>query len=422
MKIALVTDSLPGYHNVHAGAERACASVGDLLSKQHEVTYLTRTVDADKPETSKNVVEIKRLFDYTTSRPLNAVVWSLLFDPVSFVSSYNALKKYDVVHIQHATQLTLAPILAAKLLGKPVVFSFYDYFPLCPRSNLITDKNTICSTINPSACSTCVPLTNFSPAFQWVLRTFRVTDLVYRVRKRVLDYMLDNVDEFIVLSENWKRLCVANGLSENKVTVVPLPVEVYHPEQQLKPFPIESILFVGWMYPHKGLHVAINALAELVNTRPYLKLIVISAAEDPAYKQQILKIIGCKGLVGNVMYLGKSSYTEIHEMLNRVDVVVVPEQWNIAWSIFLTESMAHGKPIVASNIGDIPEFIDHEQTGLLAASDNPSDFANCIGEFLVNPVKAQRIGSNAKRKLNEIADPVKISAKLNEIYTRCCKE
>jgi glycosyltransferase involved in cell wall biosynthesis len=322
----------------------------------------------------------------------------------------------DIVHIHHSTQISLSPILAAKLLHKPVIFSFYDYYPLCPKCNLIDNKKCICT--KKDACDECVSVDNIkNETIKSLLKSTKLLKIIYKVRTYIMNYLLSNVNSFIVLSDTWKRLLIAYGIPESKISVVPLPVTVIHPEPTFTA-KHPSLLFVGWESPHKGLDVLVNALSSVKSEFPDVMLYVISADVNPEYHAQVMGTITKYGLENNVTFLGKSTYTEIHSLLDQVDVVVVPEQWNIAWSIFLTEAMAHGKPIVASYIGDIPDVISHCQTGYLVSASVPMDFAEGITKCLKNPEFAKTMGEKAKVKIESVANDLSVLTKVKYLYRK----
>jgi len=394
--------------------------MGDLVEKETgtSIVYFFRSPDAPQKASGKDYQVIDTIEDHTKSSAIKALVWTLLLDPFAFVSSIKKIKEEDVdiVHMHHLTQISLSPILAAKLLNKPVIFSFYDYYPLCPKCNLIDNKKCICT--KKDACDECVPLENIkNDTIKYLLRSTGALKIIYKLRSCIVKYTLSKVDSFIVLSDTWKNLLISYGIPGSKIFVIPLPVTVIHPEPTFTA-KHPSLLFVGWEYPHKGLNVLVNALRSVKSEFPDVTLYVISADVNQEYHNEVMNTITKHGLENNVVFLGKSSYTEIHSLLDQVDVVVVPEQWNIAWSIFLTEAMAHGKAIVASYIGDIPEVITHYQTGLLVSAVVPMDFAERITTYLKNPEFAKAMGERAKTKIASVANDLSVLTKVKYLYRK----
>lgn len=59
------------------------------------------------------------------------------------------------------------------------------------------------------------------------------------------------------------------------------------------------------------------------------------------------------------------------------------------------EAMAAGRPVVATNVGGVPEVIAHGETGMLVSTRNPEDFAEAVLKLLENRNEAVQLGANA---------------------------
>lgn len=124
------------------------------------------------------------------------------------------------------------------------------------------------------------------------------------------------------------------------------------------------------------------------------------------------------GIGTRFSFLGKMGNKEIKDLLMKSHVVAAPEQWAIAWPIFLTEAMSMGKHIVASRIGDIPAFIDGARTGLLAAHDDPEDFAVKIIDALESD---DLVNMEAALSIRRLCDRGSIKERLISIYELACR-
>jgi glycosyltransferase involved in cell wall biosynthesis len=82
-------------------------------------------------------------------------------------------------------------------------------------------------------------------------------------------------------------------------------------------------------------------------------------------------------------------------------LIVVPSEWHENSPISILEAMAYGKPIVASNIGGIPELVREGKTGLLFDPGNADQLANKITMLLGNRGLREAFGRNA-RKIVEV--------------------
>ena len=92
-------------------------------------------------------------------------------------------------------------------------------------------------------------------------------------------------------------------------------------------------------------------------------------------------------------------------VLASVDVCVVPSVWQDAFPLSVLETMAAGKPVVASSVGGIPEIVEHDVTGLLVAPADEGALAAAISALLRDPVRAERLARAAQRRVAEHFTP-----------------
>jgi glycosyltransferase involved in cell wall biosynthesis len=90
---------------------------------------------------------------------------------------------------------------------------------------------------------------------------------------------------------------------------------------------------------------------------------------------------------------GKALETRLRE----ASVVVVPSEWHENSPVSILEAMAHGKPIVASRIGGIPELVRDRETGLLFAPKNTQQLSDCIKVLLSDRDLRRRLGRRARQ-------------------------
>lgn len=102
-------------------------------------------------------------------------------------------------------------------------------------------------------------------------------------------------------------------------------------------------------------------------------------------------------------------------------MVVIPEQWENMSPVVLIEAMCHGKPVVASRIGGIPEFVEDGASGLLADPCSPSSFAGCVSSLLLDGARSSAIGAEASRRIRALMDRKTIMLKYRELYEYAIK-
>ena len=96
--------------------------------------------------------------------------------------------------------------------------------------------------------------------------------------------------------------------------------------------------------------------------------------------------------------------------------LVVSRVENQAYTVL--EAMLQGCPLVCTDNSGTSEMIEHETTGLLAASDSPADIAAQIQRLLDAPELAEQIGAAARRHAMEMHAPDVVAARNVSVYER----
>lgn len=402
MKVCHVTDYHPSCHKRFGGAEQAVERIVGLESKKLDCVIATSSFKGSH----RDIFGFHTLEDYFGI--FGALFKSIIpFDPAVYFKVKRFFKKYrpNIVHLHKFDHLSFAVSYAAKKLNIPVVHSIYDYVSLCPTSMLLTLDNKVCGHYRSIACFKCVRKRKAG----FIRGLFLpLTNLLFRS-------FFSQIDRFIVLSDSSKDILSRFGVSVSVIDIVHLPFDV--PKLSIVKIDKPLILYAGWVEPHKGLDILVRAMGLVLKKVPDARLYVAGSHDsNPLYYQKVRSLIQKLGLGQCVSILGKKDPSEIKGLLKESAVVVIPEQWENMSPLFLIESMSYGKPIVASDIGGFPEFIDDGRNGFLVGPRDYSKFAEKIVSFLEDPDKARSFGLAAKQKFLKTFNNAHILTSLINVY------
>jgi glycosyltransferase involved in cell wall biosynthesis len=165
---------------------------------------------------------------------------------------------------------------------------------------------------------------------------------------------------------------------------------------QLNLPPGRYVVFTGSPMRNKGL----GDLLEAVSTLPadVRVLLVGSFAHDPAYGEALTR-----RYKERLLYVGPRPHREMPLYLAAADVVALPQQpcretqAQVPGKVF--EAMAMGKPIVATDVGDLREILDG--CGAVVEPGSGDALRAALLDVLDNPDRAQDLGSRARRRCLE---------------------
>lgn len=404
MKICFATDYLPGYHRYWGGAEQACYRLAKLLHKKGEEISIIVTKPIKAISENFECCSVPVLEDYFPSKIKNLVrglKTSLVpYDIMAYfhVKHYLEKLKPEILHLHNFSSISFSIMSQGKNFGIKTFLTAYDYWFICPLGFLwiITDYSTYkgepCTRYHGTHCIECLSkLRNFNKLEKFILSTL----LPYR--KKIFDHFLKKIDGFIVLSESNAEVLERYGITRKQIHVVHIPLSEKLDLSLSSNLERNSILYIGWLHPRKGLHILIQAMPYVLKKIPEAKLYILGGVGkyDKEFEQSILKFISRHNLKDNVFLLGKRPFHEVRSYLQRVNILVIPEQWETIAPNSLTEGMVFGKAVVAGSIGGVLDIIKDGENGLLATYNEPRDYANKIIMLLQDEALSKRLAKKA---------------------------
>lgn len=183
------------------------------------------------------------------------------------------------------------------------------------------------------------------------------------------------------------------------------------PEEEPAPGKKDNlILFVGRDYFRKGIMTLIRAMPEVLKRHADAKVIVIG--KEWGHSRLLARI-----LAWNLpfRFLDAVPNKEVRELYKRAKVFVLPSHIE-ASPITVTEAMASGVPVVASNVGGIPEMIIDGESGHLFKRGDAGELAEKITACLDADSKAAEIARNGYEAVKKRFDSTKMVFELEKIY------
>lgn len=220
---------------------------------------------------------------------------------------------------------------------------------------------------------------------------------------------VNEADAFLVHTEWSRRVLELEGVSAEKVTLVPPGVDETHfcpGSGERAAFGLDEdefvILFVGWLLPRKGLDYLILALRELVSDSDMkdVRFRLAVVGEGPG-KDRIDALLRRTELEDRCTFLDTFPYSKMPEVYNCADVFVLPSitvpGWQEQFGMSLLEAMSCGVPVVTTQSGAIPE-IAGDATDLCP----PNDFiglAKCLKSLVLDTDRRQERGSAGRKRV-----------------------
>jgi phosphatidyl-myo-inositol alpha-mannosyltransferase len=172
-----------------------------------------------------------------------------------------------------------------------------------------------------------------------------------------------------------------------------------------------TIGFVGrYDEPRKGMDVLVDALEQLVDDRPELRLLVAGRGEAAEFRAQLPAQVARR-----VDLLGMVSEPDKRSMLRSVDVYCAPNTGQESFGVILLEAMASGTPVVASDIEAFRRVLDGGAAGELFATGDPVALGTALTRVLDDPGRRAELVSHGKRAVAPYDWP-SVAARIMRVY------
>ena len=169
------------------------------------------------------------------------------------------------------------------------------------------------------------------------------------------------------------------------------------------------ILTVAALHPRKGLKYLIQAFHDILPYIPESKLIIVGEGPQKTDLENLIKKLD---IVNKVMLL--CTRNDIPKILKSSDLFILPSLKE-AFGLVILEAMAAQIPIIASNVGGIPEIIQNFKTGYLIEPAKSNAIAEKIVEIYNNKAQSEKISFIASHEVKKF-DATTMAKKTAEIY------
>jgi len=158
------------------------------------------------------------------------------------------------------------------------------------------------------------------------------------------------------------------------------------------------LLFVGRIQPLKCADVAIETLAELLESgrEPY-RLVVVGGPSGPYGEkslQRLRDVADSRGVRDHVHFVEPQPHELLSSYYRAADVCLVPSR-SESFGLVALEAAACGTPVVASAVGGLTTLVDHGHTGFLVDDPDPAAYAGAVRRVFARPLAAERLSTAA---------------------------
>jgi glycosyltransferase involved in cell wall biosynthesis len=214
------------------------------------------------------------------------------------------------------------------------------------------------------------------------------------------------LDLYITVSERDRQSLLRSGIPAERIELIYNAVDVqadgipggrqWLREKFSIPVEAQVCTAVGRLVPVKGYDVLVEAARLLESSAPNLHILIVG---DGECKEALAGQIARLGLTKRVTLAGYQNREQVLSILKSSDLFVMPSRYE-GTPIALLEAGALGLPMVASNVGGMPELVQDQREALFVPAESPQALAQALGRLVTEKDLASQIGQGAAKRIH----------------------
>jgi glycosyltransferase involved in cell wall biosynthesis len=224
-------------------------------------------------------------------------------------------------------------------------------------------------------------------------------------------YILNLADELVVLSGEWKAYF--DSITKKKQSIVvnnPVMMPVHVAKNTLE-IPIR-ILYLNHITVKKGIFDVVEVFRK--NKAAFKAVFKLEIAGTGNELDKLKTIIAENGLEELIEYKGWVSGKEKDDLINQCNLFVLTSYYE-GLPMSILESMAFGKPVIATHVGGIPQIVKAGENGWLVTPGDTAALEKIFFDIKSNPQLLEAYGNQSLDIVKDFSAE-RVISKLNEVY------
>ena len=323
----------------------------------------------------------------------------------------------DIVHIHHLLFLSIDIIDEIKKRNIPIIFTLHDYWLVCPRGQLLKNNLKVCDKPMDSNCTFCLASGLNLRNFLRKLVRFSMRGGFLKNKGMDIKEIFEKVNLFISPSRFLRGRFIEFGMPPEKIIYSDngMDLSLFKDIKKTRSDKVR-FGFIGTLIPSKGVHVLIKAFNRIKGNKAALKIYGKAPNNNGIFDYHD-RIKGMARGNRNIRFTGAFHNKDVARIFSEIDVLVFPSIWPENSPLTIQEAIITKTPVVASDIGGIPEMVKDGVNGLLFTPGDIYDLRQKLEYIIQNPNFLHRW----REGIPEVKDIEDNARELEKIYSSLLK-
>lgn len=347
-----------------------------------------------------------------------------VFNPFIFIFTIYLILRHriNVVHLSTLRQISLSPLIAAKILCRKTLITFHSHELFCFLSSLTID----CYKEKKNRCGECLLTIHNFPSF------FKKYHVINRIVVATANHLIKavlflklksaNLSDYALFPSNYlKNFYIKHGLRVSEAKVIHNFLDkTKNSKKNLEEFKKKLglgnekiILFVGSMIEIKGPGILLKAFS-LLKEKKNLKLIFVG---EGYFLEELKRKASEMKLNKQVIFTGWVSNRDLASAYSLSHIIVIPSLLPETFCLVFLEAINAGKIVIASDIGALSENITDGKNGFLVKPNDVKELSKKLDYVIANFSKLGHIRERAYEEATSKYDPDILLKEYERLYS-----
>lgn len=230
-------------------------------------------------------------------------------------------------------------------------------------------------------------------------------------------------NRFIAVSLGIKKRLIEQGIPSDQIEVIPHGInipstsEYIHIAEFKKELGIRNsstvVAIVGRLVPVKNHRMFLRAVEEVLKERDRVQFLVVG---DGILKEELEGLCRELRIQNNVLFTGWRN--DMDAIYNILDILVLCSATE-SQGLVLLEAMAHGKPVIATDVDEIGKTVIDGRSGILIPPDDVHQLAKGMQRLIDEPSLRKRLGESSRVLVEREFSVRSMIERISRVYTDC---
>lgn len=330
-----------------------------------------------------------------------------LGDVVRYVYNFDAKKAVrrfikefgpDVFHCHiYYGKLSSSILSEVKNQAVPLIQTIHEYKVVCPTYQLSS---------NGTVCEKCANF-RFYNVLKHRCNKGSVSRSAASMVESYVSYIfgsIEKIDRFIAVSDFQRNKVISMGVPANKISTIHNFVDIGEivPEYAVGRY----FIYFGRVEREKGIWVLLEAFRKIKN----ISLLIVGEGSASEGAKEYCR----RNAMSNVTFFGFATRDQLGDLIRGATASIVPSVWYETFGLSAAESLAYGKPVIAADIGGLPEVLSVGDDSTLIEAGNVDELVAAVEEMAYGKLDLEKMGragrENVERKFSRASHYEKLSA------------